>query len=31
VPTGVFANDSNLRYLTAKVSYTGHTISLVAS
>jgi GTP cyclohydrolase II len=28
VPTGVFATGSNLRYLRAKVSRTGHTIAL---
>jgi len=27
-PTGVFATGSNLRYLHAKVSHTGHTIAL---
>jgi GTP cyclohydrolase II len=27
-PTGVFATGSNLRYLRAKVSHTGHTIAL---
>ena len=30
VPTGVFATESNLRYLRAKVDHTGHTISLVS-
>ena len=29
VPTGVFANHSNLRYLRAKAEHTGHTIELV--
>jgi GTP cyclohydrolase II len=28
VPTGVFATGSNIRYLRAKVSHTGHTIAL---
>jgi GTP cyclohydrolase II len=28
VPTGVFATDSNMRYLRAKVDRTGHTIAL---
>jgi GTP cyclohydrolase II len=30
VPTGVFATESNLRYLRAKVDHTGHTIALAA-
>ncbi|MFC3493863.1 GTP cyclohydrolase II [Glycomyces rhizosphaerae] len=30
VPTGVFATDSNVRYLNAKVQHTGHTIALAA-
>lgn len=30
VPTGVFATESNLRYLNAKVQHTGHTIAVVA-
>ena len=28
VPTGVFATETNLRYLRAKVDHTGHTITL---
>jgi GTP cyclohydrolase II len=28
VPTGVFANESNMRYLRAKIDRTGHTIAL---
>ncbi|MDA1362979.1 GTP cyclohydrolase II [Glycomyces luteolus] len=30
VPTGVFATESNVRYLSAKVQHTGHTIALAA-
>ncbi len=29
VPTGVFATETNLRYLNAKVEHTGHTIAVV--
>jgi GTP cyclohydrolase II len=28
VPTGVYVSDANLRYLSAKVSHTQHTIAL---
>ncbi|GAB4000824.1 hypothetical protein GCM10029992_34140 [Glycomyces albus] len=30
VPTGVFANGTNLRYLEAKVAHTGHSIALAS-
>ncbi|WP_205327157.1 GTP cyclohydrolase II [Glycomyces sp. YM15] len=30
VPTGVFETESNVRYLSAKVQHTGHTIALAA-
>jgi GTP cyclohydrolase II len=30
VPTGVFQTESNVRYLSAKVEHTGHTIALAA-